>query len=188
MAQTPKTITAFFVGLKSKISTFALQRHINDYTKEPLSAVLPGVALQELWGMMAYAEKALLAMSVMVVLVGLVGMLSLMLSGINERRREMAILRALGARPRQLMLLLMGETLFLTLLGILLGLLLLYLGLWLAQPQIQLQLGLLLPLSLPGQVEWLLMAGILLAGVLIGLIPGYRAYRYALSDGMNIRI
>jgi putative ABC transport system permease protein len=40
----PQAITAFMLGLNSKISTFALQREINEYRGEPLLAILPGVA------------------------------------------------------------------------------------------------------------------------------------------------
>ncbi|OGT91819.1 MAG: peptide ABC transporter permease [Gammaproteobacteria bacterium RIFOXYD12_FULL_61_37] len=188
LAKEPSDITAFFVGLKSKLATFNLQRHINQYLQEPLTAALPGVALEELWGMMALAEKALMAMSFMVVLVGLTGMLSLMLSALNERRREMAILRALGANPWQILLLVVGESLFLTLSGILAGLLLLYALLWQAQPLIQNRLGLFLPINPPSSTEVMLMGAVLLAGLLAGLVPGLRAYFYSLADGMNIRV
>lgn len=85
---TPKQITAMLVGLKSKIQTFALQRQINDYPQEPLSAIMPGVALHELWGMMSVAEQALMAVSVFVVVAGLLGMLSSLLTSLQERRRD----------------------------------------------------------------------------------------------------
>ncbi len=95
----PKTITAFFVGLKSRLAAFRLQRAINEYRREPLLAALPGVALQELWDLMGTAEAALGVISLFVVAAGLLGMLTMLLSGLNERRREIAILRTVGARP-----------------------------------------------------------------------------------------
>lgn len=185
---TPKTITAFLVGLKSRIATFRVQREINDYRGEPLLAILPGVTLQQLWDMMGIAEQALLLVSWLVVAVGLAGMLTVMLAGLNERRREMAILRSVGARPGHILLLVTGESLLLTLLGIALGLALLYLGLLGAGPMIEEAYGLYLPIQLPSSREWLLMGLIGLTGLLVGLLPGYRAYRYSLSDGMSIRI
>ncbi|NJN47031.1 MAG: ABC transporter permease, partial [Candidatus Competibacteraceae bacterium] len=106
---TPKTITAFMVGLHSKISTFSVQRAINEYRGEPLLAILPGVALQELWDLMSVAEQALMAISVFVVITGLIGMLTVILASLNERRREMAILRSVGARPTHIFGLLMTE-------------------------------------------------------------------------------
>ena len=53
----PKQITAFMLGLNSKIATFSLQREINEFRGEPLLAILPGVALQELWSLMGTAEQ-----------------------------------------------------------------------------------------------------------------------------------
>ena len=84
----PKAITAFMLGLNSKIQTFALQRYINDYSKEPLSAILPGIALHELWGMMSMAEQALLAVSVFVVIAGLMGMLTSLLTSLRSEERR----------------------------------------------------------------------------------------------------
>jgi putative ABC transport system permease protein len=188
MNLTPKTITAFLVGLKSRISTFHVQRHINEYRREPLLAVLPGVALQELWDLMAVAENALLVISGFVVLVGLTGMLTALLTSLNERRREMAILRSLGARPVHVLSLIVGEALFITLMGTLLGVLLLYLGLAAAQPMLEAKFGLFLSLSPPSLREWSLILIVLGAGTLIGLIPGFRAYRNSLADGLTVKL
>lgn len=185
---TPKAITAFLVGLKSKIATFRVQREINNYRKEPLLAILPGVSLQQLWDLMSVAENVLLMVTVLVVAVGLIGMLTVMLAGLNERRREMAILRSVGARPAHILLLVTGESLLLSLVGVAIGLLLLYGSMLVAQPYVESLYGLYLSISFPSQREWLMMGLIGTSGLLIGLIPGYRAYRYSLADGMNIRI
>ncbi|MGS0639536.1 ABC transporter permease, partial [Citrobacter sp. VF227] len=122
----PQQITAFLLGLNSKVATFTLQREINQYRGEPLLAILPGVALQELWSLMGTAEKALFVVSLFVVLTGLIGMLTAILTSLNERRREMAILRSVGARPWHIAALLIIEAFGLALAGTLLGLALLY--------------------------------------------------------------
>ena len=185
---TPKTITAFMLGLKSKISTFQVQRFINEYRQEPLLAILPGVALQELWDLMGVAEKALLAISVFVVLVGLTGMLTVILTSLNERRREMAILRSVGARPAHIFSLIMGEAFSLTVLGVLLGVALLYLLLFIAQPMVETRFGLFMLIDGLSHYEFSLLGAVLAAGLLVGAIPAYRSYRYSLSDGMTIRV
>ena len=105
----PKAITAAFIGLKSKLAAFRLQRAINEYPEEPLSAILPGAALQELWGLVGTAETALSAVSGMVVVTALLGMVTMILTTLNERRREMAILRSVGARPLTILSLLVTE-------------------------------------------------------------------------------
>ncbi|WP_447588952.1 ABC transporter permease [Aquipseudomonas campi] len=184
----PKAITAMLLGLKSKIATFAVQREVNEYRGEPLLAVLPGVALQELWSLMGTAEKALFVVSLFVVLTGLIGMLTAILTSLNERRREMAILRSVGARPWHVASLLILEAFALALFGALLGLLLLYLGIALSQGYVQANYGLYLPLALPSGYEWTLLGGILGAALLMGSVPAWRAYRQSLSDGLSIRL
>ena len=184
----PTQITAFMLGLNSKIATFALQREINQYRDEPLLAILPGVALQELWSLMGTAEKALFVVSLFVVLTGLIGMLTAILTSLNERRREMAILRSVGARPWHVAGLLVVEAFSLALAGVLFGLLLLNVAIAVAQAPLQNHYGLYLPLALPSAYEWSLLAGILLAGLLMGCVPAWRAYRQSLADGLSIRL
>ncbi len=184
----PKQITAFMLGLKSKVQTFVLQRQINTYNQEPLSAIIPGIALHELWGMMSIAEQALLAVSIFVVVAGLLGMLSSLLTSLQERRREMAILRAMGARPLHIFALLVTEASILTLIGITVGIIGLYALLALAQPIIHSLYGINIELTLLSTHEWKLVGLIQLAGVIIGAVPAVSAYRKSLSDGMTIRI
>ncbi len=184
----PQQITAFMLGLNSKIQTFALQRQINTYRSEPLSAILPGIALHELWGMMSVAEQALMAVSVFVVVAGLLGMLSSLLTSLQERRREMAILRAMGARPKHIFALLISEASGLTFAGILLGIVFLYAILSIAAPMIQSYYGINIDLIALTSYEWKLLGLVQIAGIIIGAVPAIRAYRQSLSDGMTIRI
>ena len=184
----PHAITAAMLGLNSKIATFSVQRQINEFRGEPLLAILPGVALQELWSLMGSAEKALFVVSLFVVLTGLIGMLTAILTSLNERRREMAILRSVGARPWHIASLLIVEAFALALAGVLLGLALLYLGIALAQGYVQANYGLFLPLALPSRYEWTLLGAILAAALLMGALPAWRAYRQSLADGLSIRL
>ncbi|MCG6118098.1 MAG: ABC transporter permease [Aquimonas sp.] len=183
----PRSITAFFVGLESRMATFALQRAINEYRAEPLTAVLPGVALQQLWSMLGVVERALLLTAACVVAAGLLGMLAALLGTLSERRREMAILRALGAGPATVSLLLLLEAVLLTVVGLLLGLLLLHAGSALAAPAIERSTGIALALGWPAASEWRLMGLVLGAGSLIGLVPALLTYRRSLADGMMVR-
>jgi len=188
MDLTPRAITAFLVGLRSRIAAFGVQRWVNQYPKEPLSAIMPGVALQELWDLIGVAEQALLAVSALAVVVGLSGMLVALMTSLNERRREMAILRSVGARPLHVFALVLGESALLTLTGVILGVGLLY-GLLLAgQPLILSQFGLYIAIGGLSSYEVMLMGIVCLAGGLVGIIPGVQIYRYSLADGMTIRL
>jgi putative ABC transport system permease protein len=184
----PKLITAFLVGLKSKIKAFAVQRFVNEYREEPLLAILPGVALQELWDLLGVAEQALLAVSSFVVLVGLLGMVTTMLTSLDERRREMAVLRSVGAGPRHIFGLLMLESGCLAVAGAALGVLLLYGLLVVGQPLIETRYGLFIGISWPGAWDWILLGIVVAAGILAGVLPSVRAYRQSVADGMMVRI
>lgn len=184
----PKAITSFLVGLDSKIHTFKLQREINEYQAEAMLAILPGVALQELWGLMSTAEKALLMISIFVVITGLIGMLTMILSSLNERRREMAILRSVGARPSHIFGLMICEAGVLAIMGVVLGVVMLYLLLFIAQPLLLSQYGLHINISMLSQYDVLLLSIIVFAGFIVGLIPAVQAYRNSLADGMSIRV
>ena len=183
----PESITAFLVGLDSKIVSFKMQRYINEYSPEPLLAIFPGIALHELWSLMSVAEKALLIISLFVVLASLTGMLAVSLAGLNERRREIAILRSVGASHWHIMGLLITETVLLTLAGILFGLTLLYSGIWLAQPIIEKNYGLFIPITAPNIRELGMVSMLLATSFIVGLVPAYRAYKNSLADGMSIR-
>jgi len=187
MELAPKAITAALVGLKSKLATFKLQRLINEYRAEPLSAIIPGAALQELWGLVGTAETALAVVSAMVVATALLGMVTMVLTTLNERRREMAILRSVGARPVTILGLLATEAGLLTLAGVVLGALLLYAALGLMQPYIDRTYGLQLAIDAPTRREWLTLGAIVAAGFVAGLLPAMRAYRLSLADGMTVR-
>ena len=184
----PKVVTAALIGLKNRVAVFAVQRAVAEYAGEPLMAVLPGVALDELWDVVGVGEKALLGMSAMVGVVSLAGLIAVVLAGLNERRRELAVLRAVGAAPRHVLFVLAAEGGAVTLLGVALGTLATALSIALAGPWVQMRFGIGLKLSAPTVEQWLLLAAVVLAGFLASLVPGWRAYRLSLADGLSPRV
>ena len=185
---TPRSITAALIGLKSRAAVFSVQREVAAFRAEPLLAILPGVALDELWQVVGLGERGLQAMSALVAMVSLAALVAVILAGLNERRRELAILRAVGAGPRQVLALLAAEGLLVTACGVLLGALACWGAVALLGPWLQAQFGLGLRLLPPGVAEWRLMALVLAGGLLASLVPGWRAYRLSLADGLTPRI
>lgn len=182
----PKEINAFFLGLNNRADVFRVQRAINAYRGEPLLAAMPGVTLDEMWSLFAELEKTLLALSALVVLVGLSGLAATMLAGLATRRRELAILRSLGAGQREIVLLLTFESMLTTALGIVLGVLLLVLAIPLVAPLAQ-AYGVHLSLRPPAATEWAIIAAIFVTGLLVSLIPALAALRMTLADGLTPR-
>jgi putative ABC transport system permease protein len=185
---TPASITAFMVGLQSRAAVFQMQRALNDYRGEPLLAIMPGVALQQLWQLVGLADTALLLVAACVVLAGLLGMVTALLTSLNERRREMAILRAVGARPLHVFLLLEFESALLAAAGVLTGFVLTWTTLALAGPLLERQFGLFMEVGAPTGYDLAIAAAVVVAGVLAGLLPAWRAYRNSLADGLSIRL
>jgi putative ABC transport system permease protein len=180
-------ITAFFVGTKNRFEALMLQREMNTDLVEPLTAIIPGVALGELWQNIGSAEVGLRVVAIFAVAIGLTGMLVSLYSSLEARRREMAILRAIGAGPRTIIALLVLESGLLALLGCVIGVAFVYGGLALAQQPIEQRFGLHLALRPLGSTEWTYLAVVMSAGVLIGFVPAWKAYRTSLVDGLSPR-
>lgn len=181
-------ITSFFLRTKSRIETLRLQREINSYTEEPLLAIIPGATLSDLWRGLSQIETVLKIISMMVLVVGLFSMLSTILAGLNERRREMSILRSIGAGPMQITALMVFESAFLTLLGIVLGLLLELSAFFILSGWLESQFGFYVVGPAVTSVEIIYLSSIFIFGIIIGLVPAYRATRLALKDGLSVRV
>lgn len=180
-------ITAFFVGTKNRFEALMLQREMNTDLVEPLTAIIPGVALGELWQNIGSAEVGLRVIAMFAVLISITGMLVALYSSLEARRREMAILRAIGAGPRTILALLVLESTLLAFLGCLIGVAFVYGGLALAQSPIEQRFGIHLALRALGETEYTYLAMVMISGMLIGFVPAWKAYRTSLVDGLSPR-
>ena len=183
-----KQITAFLLRTKSRFETLRLQREIHAFADEPLMTIIPGVALSELWRSISYAEDGLKIVTLFVIIVGFLGMLMALYTSLNERRREMAILRAVGVGPGKIAALLVLESGVLSLGGCLLGIGLVYGLLLLLQPVVEQHFGLYIPLRALTSVEYGYALATFLAGCAIGLVPALKVYRNTLADGLSMRL
>ncbi len=183
----PNAVTAILLGLHTRAAVFGLQRRVNDYRAEALTGIMPGITLQQLWRITGLAELVLRVVAGLVVLAGLLGMLTVLLTTLSERRREMAILRANGARPWQIASLLVFEAGLIAAAGIGLGVVLAVTVQVLAAPWLLANLGLHIGLSPPALWQLGVLGLIFVAGLLIALVPAFMAYRRTLADGMQVK-
>ncbi|MFA6235824.1 MAG: FtsX-like permease family protein [Bacteriovorax sp.] len=180
-------LTSFMVKLKSRIAVLKMRREIDLYEKEPVMAIIPALALQEMWQTIGYVEQILFLVSLCVLLVGILSILISLYTSINERRREMAILRSLGASSRHVFGLLLYESSFLVLLGCVFGVASLYGVLIFVKPWLESNFSVYLEVQQLSRSEWYYLAGIFVAGTLAGLIPAIKAYINSLQDGLTIK-
>ena len=184
----PKEITAAFIGAKSRARTLRIQRDLNTYPEEPLQAVIPGVALTQLWSMMSVVERAMAIVSAFVIAVGLIGILTSILTSLNERRREMAILRSVGARPPHILALLVSEAALLAFIGACLGIGLLYGASWLLKAPLEARFNISTLNLVPGWFDVKVILGITALSALLGLIPALLALKRSLADGLSVKL
>jgi len=185
---TPESITAMLVGATSRVRSLGLQRDLNIYEAEPLQAVIPGVALSQLWNVVSVVERAMALVSSFVIAVGLIGILTSILTSLNERRREMAILRAMGARGRHIVSLLISEAALLAFIGSALGLIILYGLLWVFRPFLEARFNISALRLWPGQFDVGVVMFVTITAAILGLIPALIALKRSLSDGLTIRV
>ncbi|WP_444913940.1 ABC transporter permease [Microbulbifer sp. TRSA007] len=178
----PNNITAFLLGLNSPIATFQVQRKINEYSKEPLLAILPGIALSELWQISGGIEKVLFFVSAMVVLAALLGLCILLLSTMRERRLEIALLRTVGSGPLFLFLLIQTEAFLVLLLGATIAVSGLIMGGWLVEPILTDKFGIYLDGVVIGEHTIVLLALVLVSTLIVAAIPAISACRQSLGD------
>ncbi|MGK7296773.1 MAG: FtsX-like permease family protein [Candidatus Wenzhouxiangella sp. M2_3B_020] len=183
----PDEVSAFLLGLETRAAALGMQYRINRGDGEPLLAILPGIALQQLWRITGFAERILRVVAALVVVAGLMGMLTTLISTLNERRREMAILRACGARPWQISALLLLEAALIGLAGILVGIAIAFAAQAALAPWLLARFGVAVSMAWPATWQWLVLAGIWVAAVLVALVPAAMVYRRTLADGMQVR-
>ena len=184
----PAAITACIVGLKARPQLLLFQRFVNEYAEEPLLAVAPGVALRQLWELVAVVETALLLVSALVVVAGLVGMLAMLLANVAERRREMAVLRAVGAGRGLVFGLLAAEAAMLAAGGAALGVAAVHGALLAARGAMLERFGLALAAPWPGTFEAVVVGAVAAAAALVAAVPAWRLYRFSLADGLTVRV
>ena len=183
----PKGITAAYLGATSRVRTLKIQRDLNSYKSEPLQAVIPGVALTQLWNMMSTVERALAIVSAFVIAVGLIGILTSILTSLNERRREMAILRSVGARPRHIVTLLVSEAAALAFIGAMLGVCILYGASWVLKGFLEARYNMSALSLTPSWFDIGVIGGVTIIAAILGLVPALLALKRSLSDGLSVK-
>ena len=180
-------ITSFILRTKNRISLLGLQRYISTYEEEALSAIIPAMTLAELWGLLDQLESVLLGISLFVVAIGFLTIFISLYMSLNERKREIAILRSVGVSARQITLLLFTEAFLISFIGACIGVVFQYGFLFVLSPILESLYALYIPFSLPSNREIFVFFSFIILGSLFGVVPAIKAYRSSLSEGLLIK-
>ena len=184
-ALNPKTVTAAFVGLKSKLTIFNFSKNIREYPEEAISAVIPGIALSELWSIVGLVDKGFQLLSWIIIAISLIAMVTLIIASLDNRKQEMTIYRANGASPKFLAAMVICESLVIGLVAIIGAIILVTAVTYFATSQLNLALGISPSFKWISLDEIKVFGIILLSGVLSSLIPAAMVFRKNLHQALS---
>ena len=180
----PKEITAAIIKLKSPISIFKIQREINDYEHEALQAIIPGIVLTKLWQVVSVTENIMLSISGMVIVSALIGLIAILYSTLNNRRKEMALLRIVGASPKAILGLLIAEALIISFSSIILAIIFLQILNFILFPILDQIFGIYVENNFLLLKDFYFFIMILLTSTIVSIFPALQAYKNSINDGI----
>jgi putative ABC transport system permease protein len=179
-----KRVTAILVSTKEDWLAAALVKQVNE--DSVAQAVMPA---QEIAGLLdnivGNIQLLLLVLAILVVVVAGIGILVSIYNSMNDRRHEIAVMRALGARRGTVMLVILLESILLSLGGGLLGLLLGHGLVGLLGPTIESDAGVIVSPWAFQPVELILVPGLIGLAAIVGYLPAAVAYRTDVAKSLN---
>lgn len=181
----PKTITAAYLGLSSKLGLFQVARSINEYSEEAVSAIIPGVALAELWSIVGSIDSVFKLLNWLIIGISIIAMITMTMTALESRTREMTILRALGATPAHLSSMILAEIALISGFSVLLAIGLVRVLTWVSVDLLSEWAGIRIELIWITTNELLILGLIVLAGLIASLIPAGMVYKRSLHRGFS---
>jgi putative ABC transport system permease protein len=172
---TEREVTAVLIRQRSAMGALMLPRLVAE--RPDLQAAAPALEMARLTRLLGTGTEVLRGLGAGLLALSALGFFVALTGAVNGRRRELGLLRALGARPALLFALVAGEALLLGLLGGVLGVALGWLAAGIAARAAAEAGGPALSLSSPGWVELGVVLGALALSGLAALIPAAMAYR-----------
>ena len=171
-----KQVSAVLVCTYRESQTRELKAEINN--GKVAQAAIPSDEISRLFEVIiGNIEVVLLVFAVMIVLVAGIGIMVSIYNSMNDRRHEIAIMRALGARRSTVMMVILLESILLSLGGGLMGLGLGHGLLAIAGPWIAEKVNLPLSMLEFRAVELILIPGLIALASIVGYLPAVAAYR-----------
>jgi putative ABC transport system permease protein len=179
-ADEPKEVTAILVCIypedSDKGATNVMSARINH--SKVAQAVTPLRVITELFeNVIGKLQWILLGMSVLTVIEAGIGIMVSIYNSMSDRRHEIAVMRALGASRMTVMIIILMESILLSLMGGAMGLLLGHGAIWLCSPIIVDWTGVVIGLFQFQPAELILIPGLVVLASAVGYLPAMSAYR-----------
>lgn len=180
-----KEVSAVMLKFKSPQTGFQLNQAVNQQGKVATMAFPIGRTMAELFDKIGWLNRVLELVAYLVVVVAAGSILASIYNTINERRREFAILRALGARRTTVFSAIVLEAAIIAALGTIFGFLVYAAILSVTAYIVRQQTGVVLDVFRPDWI-WLLVPLLMIAvGAVAGLLPALKAYRTDVAENLT---
>ena len=183
----PKTISAIFLSLNNRTQIFQFQRDIINYKEEAISSVMPGITLSRLWMLTGNVDKAFKIITFFIIIIALLGMIAMTIAGLSSRRREMAILRSVGASPTNIVSLLLVESIIISVVSCIVGYILMVVIFSLGKDYLQNNYGIFIDSFSIKNYDLQIVITIVFAALIATIVPAIQIYKNTLRDGLSVK-
>jgi len=176
MCDVQKEVTAILVNMKSDAAAALFSSTMKREHK--LQAVNPIIPMQRLMNdILGNVRAVLVVMTSLIIIVSGVGIFVSIYNSMSDRRKEIAIMRALGAQRRTVFSIILAESILLCFGGGIFGILLGHGLVFAAAPIVQQQSGILIDPWAFEPIELVLLPALIGLASVVGIVPGMSAYR-----------
>jgi putative ABC transport system permease protein len=183
----PKTISAIFLSLNNRTQIFQFQRDVINYKEEAISSVMPGITLSRLWMLTGNVDKAFKIITFFIIIIALLGMIAMTIAGLSSRRREMAILRSVGASPVNIVSLLLVESIIISIISCILGYILMVVIFSLGKDYLQNNYGIFIDSFSIKNYDLQIVITIVFAALIATIVPAIQIYKNTVRDGLSVK-
>jgi putative ABC transport system permease protein len=172
-----KEVSAVLIKLRDPRFGPTFEHEVNKQGNVATLAWPIGTVMIDLFGKIGWMSSVLHVVAYLIVFVAATSILASIYNTLNERRREFAILRAIGARRGSIFAIVVTQAAAISLLGAVLGMVVYGAILAGARGVIQFHTGVVLDLFYYHDILWQGPLIVVAAGCVAGMIPALRAYQ-----------
>ncbi len=187
LSKNENTITSILLKLKNPVYFDLIRRQINDNKYEGINAqaVMPVFEIKQLFDIIGNINSILLVIAYLVIFVAAISILVSLYNSMNERKRDIAIMRSLGATKFTILKIIVLEGALLSLSGSAAGILLGHIAVFFMKNKISDLAGIQISGTTFNIFELYILAGTLLLGIFVSTIPALKAYKTDVAKNLN---